>query len=178
MANINVGRKSGLILRAGQMRRKTLWLGTAGSNITIATAGTAIIATSLSASGLGLVPFTVIRTRGMLNLRSDQEAASESQGVAYGHCKVSEQAVAIGVTAVPTPVTDSESDLWFVYQDIMNHLQVTPAGTGPSNQTFEFDSKAARKVEDGESLISVLETRAFSDGAGILVAFRQLIKLH
>ena len=35
---------------------------------------------------------------------------------------VSDQAVAVGVSAIPTPVTELSSDLWFVHQWIMNSV--------------------------------------------------------
>ena len=99
--------------------------------------------------------------------------------VGYGHAVVSEPAVAIGVTAVPTPVTDDVSDLWFVYESLMNDFLVTTdVGRLLAGVQLRFDSKAMRKVEDGEQMISVLENDGASDGSTTLTHFRQLIKLH
>ncbi len=42
----------------------------------------------------------------------------------------------------------------------------------------DFDSKAMRKVEDGDQMISVVEASSLSEGVIIDVMFRQLIKLH
>ena len=68
----------------------------------------------LNAAALALRPFTVVRTRANLIIRSDQQAASELFEVAYGETVVSEQASAAGVVSVPTPVTEDASD-WHVY---------------------------------------------------------------
>ena len=56
----------------------------------------------LSAIGLALRPFTLIRVRGIFTIASDQSAATETQVGALGVAVVSEQAASIGVTAVPT----------------------------------------------------------------------------
>jgi len=160
------------------MVRESLWVGGSAGEVTLAAANTASLLRSANATLLGLRPFTVVRNRGWLMVRSDQTAASESQQVGYGLCVVSDQAVAIGVTAVPTPATDLSSGLWLVYESITNHLQVTPAGTGPSNQVKSFDSRAMRKVEEGQDLITVAESYVTSSGLILFSVERTLIKLH
>jgi len=179
MANIRVGRKSGFIERGGRMRRESVWLASGEIFTTFAAANTAVLLTSLGATLLALRPFTVVRTRGILSIQSDQAAAIENQFFAYGHCVVSDQATAIGVTAVPTPDTDDTSDLWFVYERLMNR---TSGGltdlTSNLMAVRYFDSKAMRKVEDGQDLISVGEASVNSSGLSLTSHFRELIKLH
>ena len=150
-------------------------LGTVAS--TLSGAPTAVLASSLNAAGLALRPFTVIRTRGWLEVHSDQIASSESYVGDFGMCVVSDQAVAVGVTAVPTPLTDKGSDLWHVYEQLGSRL-FAGDGTGTNElgvQKF-FDSKAMRKVNDDQDLIAVVENEI----AGCIVTFsgRILIKLH
>ena len=70
---------------------------------------------SLNAAALALRPFTIVRTRFLVSVVTDQVAADELVLGALGMAVVSDQAVAIGVTAVPTPITDMGSDLWFVH---------------------------------------------------------------
>ncbi len=93
---------------------------------------------------------------------------------------MSEQAVTVGVTAVPTPDSDSGSDLWYVFETQLGVLRVASAiGLEESGGVHtKFDSKAMRKVNDGEQSVSVIETTSVSLGATVNVAFRQLIKLH
>jgi len=71
--------------------------------------------TSLATAGLALRPFTVIRSYVSILVVSDQAAAIEKQLGAIGIVVVSEQAFAIGVTAIPTPITDAGSDLFLLH---------------------------------------------------------------
>jgi len=98
----------------------------------------------------------------MLYIRSDQSTATEGQIAQYGSVVVSEQAVAIGVTAIPTPVAVSGSDLWFVYETMVSDFTLgggglAAAGGSKIGESFPIDSRAMRKVEDGQDVVSVLE---------------------
>ncbi len=182
MANINVGRKSGFIVRGGARKRETLWIGGASFQQTLATTTTAVLITSLNAVALALRPFTIVRTRGMIRVMSDQSGASETWGASYGRAVVSDQASAIGVTAVPTPTTDNASDLWFVFEFVAGRFAFgSTASFIEIGQERIIDSKAMRKVEDGQDVISVGE----GPGAGLTATgsiihgfTRMLVKLH
>ena len=180
MAGVARSRKSGYTLRSGVMRRESLWFEVSPS-IQSSAPGVAVLLASLNTAALGLRPFTVVRTRGPLFIRSDQQAATEPYQAAIGLAVVSDQSVAIGVTAVPTPVTDSGSDLWFVYQ-WMQGAFIFNSGIGATESgstQIQVDSRAMRKVEDGQDVIIVQETAAVqSTGSQLLSAFRILIKLH
>ncbi len=173
-----MARKSGFVRRNNVMRRETQWFaGTTTSN-GLAAASTAVLAASLNAAALALRPFTVIRTRGWVHMRSDQVAASELVVVHYGLAVVSDQAVGIGVTAVPTPATDNGSDLWFTYVSGAVFENVDANVSGVDQLLIPIDSKAMRKVEDGQDVVAVVETDAQSLGAQATAFFRLLIKLH
>ena len=156
-------------------RRETTWFQFTPASFTMAAASTAVVAFSLNAAALALRPFTIVRTRFELQLQSDQAAAIERQQAALGMAVVSDQAVAVGVTAVPTPITDLASNLWFVHQlifaDESNLTDRTRSATRMS-----VDSKAMRKVEVGQDMVIVIETGAFSSGAILEVGGRMLIK--
>jgi len=98
----------------------------------------------------------------------------------YGHAVVSDQAVAIGVTAVPTPNVDNGSDLWFVFEAVMSDIKVGSDQTGFGRVGIEriIDSRAMRKVEDGQDLVVVAEAGTGSDGMNMGHYVRTLIKLH
>ncbi len=179
MANISRSRKSGLFLRGGKSVRETSWVASEVVQGVMAAPSTAILLTQFAADALALRPFTIVRTRGVLYGRSDQSSVSEDYSVSYGHCVVADQAVAIGVTAVPTPMSDSPSDLWFVYETIIGQLLVTTdiSRIEPGSMV-KFDSKAMRKVEDGQNAISVVETSSLSNGVLVQALIRCLIKLH
>jgi len=179
MANIRPARRSGRILRGGRMVRESLWFFWAPVNANMGAASTAILTNSLNAAALALTPFTVVRVRGSMLLGSDQETTSEFYQAALGFAVVSIQASAIGVTAVPTPFTDAGSDKWFVYESIVGQVRVSSAiGIWEAGVRREFDSRAMRKVEDQEDIVSVVETSSISLGANLAMSARVLIKLH
>ena len=161
-------------------RRETRWLNLDPVTATLGTGGTAAITHSLTTEELALRPFTVVRTRGVLHVQSDQTAASEVYNAALGIAVVSAQAEAIGVTAVPTPNADRESDLWFLFEEITGQFLFADATgfiEGAGGLIRHFDSKAMRKVEDGQDIVVVIEN-FFSAGTQVTVSGRMLIKLH
>ncbi len=178
MANIRTGRRSGLVLRGGRNRRETAWLDTVFTNTTLGVSGTAVLINSLNAAALALRPFTVVRVRGQMLVVTDQAAASENFVGNLGKAVVSDQAVAIGVTALPTPGTDRSSDLWFVYESIIGEFRFDSNVGTREEFSRPYDSKAMRKVEDGQDLVTVVE--AGIGGSGLIISHvgRTLIKLH
>ena len=160
--------------------RQSLWLFVDTSITNLVTASTAALIGSLNAAALALRPFTVVRTRGFFGIRSDQIVTSESYDGALGYSVVSDQASAIGVTAVPTPETDRGSDFFFVYESLMGRFQdQTSAGFHDNALTWtQFDSKAMRKVDEGSDLVITIESSALGTGQTIHHSARILIKLH
>ncbi len=180
MANITVGRKSGFIRRSGVMRRETVWIAATVSNRTIAAASTAVVDRALNAAALALRPFTVVRSRYQTSIQSDQSAATEDQLGAMGQCVVSDQAVTVGVTAVPNPLTDIGSDLWMLWEGFnSSFLFKTAVGSDAQFATSRaVDSKAMRKVEEGQDLVVVMESGGTSGGFTLSTFGRVLLKLH
>jgi len=161
------------------MRRESLWFGGAEFQSTLVAANTVQLVSSLNAAALALRPFTVVRSRGTLHITTDAVAGSEDQWGAFGAAVVSDQASAIGVTAIPTPFTDSDSDLWFVYETmIQNFLVTTDIGRLLGGYQIPVDSRAMRKVEDGQDIVLVTEAGSLSAGIVLRGFIRQLIKLH
>ena len=141
-----------------------------------ATGGTIIF--SLNAAALALRPFTIIRTHFELALRSDQNSVNEVQAVALGMAVVSDQAVAVGVTAVPTPDTDMGSDLWFAHK-ILYAEETTLATLTKEGTRVSLDSKAMRKVDIGQDLVIVGEMiAAISSGLTFTCGGRMLVKVN
>ena len=122
---------------------------------------------------------TVIRTRGVVSIQSDQIVATEVQLGAYGIAIVTAQAVSVGITAIPHPVTDAAWGGWFFHTYFANSMKFgTAVGIQYDRATnFEIDSKAMRKVDEDERLVAVVEN---SSGAGMEIwdSFRLLSKVH
>ncbi len=136
-------------------------------------AGAFILDQSLLAPGL--VPSTIVRVRGTLWVASDQASASEEPFGALGFSVVSDPARLIGITALPTPITDEGSELFFVYQAFQTFFAT---GQGVVWQRYDFESKAMRKFEDGEAIVVTLENASAAFGLEYLLKFRLLLKLH
>jgi hypothetical protein len=102
----------------------------------------------------------------MIQIISDQNGADEQAFGAYGLAVVSAQAVAIGITAVPTPYTDADSDLWFVHGYWSCPVQFgSSVGFSNISERIDFDSKAMRVVSPDETIIVVIENGHASQGA-------------
>ena len=168
------------VVARSRSKRQTMWLFFSTVETTLAGAPSVAITNALNAAALALRPFTIVRFRGVIYVTSDQLAANERFGVSVGAAVVSDQSVGIGVTAVPTPVTDQGSGLFFMYETIFGRtLAGSGAGTGvPSNSGYErvFDSKAMRKVDVGQDVIMTVENEIA--GVNVITSGRMLIKTN
>ncbi len=173
------GRHRGVTRISRGPTRKSVWFGFQPLEVTIAAASTAVLSFSLNVAALALRPFTIVRTRGEIFYRSDQVASSENYGGNFGIAVVFDQAAAIGVTAIPTPVTDIGSDLFFVYEQMYGQLDSADAiGRLEIGHIHTFDSKAMRKVNQSEDVVVVQETPSFINSFFQVQSFRMLVKLH
>ena len=160
----------------GGTRRQTSWFQIDLAFTTQASAGSTVIY-NLNAAALALRSFTVIRTHMQCFLFSDQEAAVEQQAAAFGLAIVSDQAVAVGVTAVPTPSTEAASDLWFVHKWMLaDSVNLTDRAVG--GQPYSIDSKVMRRVDIGQDMVGVVERTSTGGGLILATAGRMLVKLH
>ncbi len=174
-----MARRTHGFVRGRGARRETVWFQFVPILGGLA-AGASSLGFTLNAAALALRPFTVVRTRGIFHVRSDQAAASEVYAASLGLAVVSEQATAIGITAVPTPYTDMGSDLFFVYEQVVSSLRfVNSTGfTDPSGLTIQFDSKAMREVDIGQDIAVTTEALAAGNGVDTVLGFRMLVKVH
>ncbi len=177
----NVRRSFGGSRIPQSLRRKTEWI--ASSDITTIqtlAASTAVldqILTAATVSSLG--PATIVRTIGTLWVKTDQVAATEIPFGAMGMTVVSEQASVAGVASVPVPITDETSDLFFTYVPWAASLILADAtGIIDGMQVYQFDSRAQRKVQDGDAVAVTLENASSVHGVGYVLKFRMLFKLH
>ena len=156
-------------------RRQTAWIATAPESVFIGISAATALLDSTFVFGQ---PETIIRVRGLLTIQSDQEAASEQPFGAVGLCVVSDQATAIGVTALPTPYNDAESDLWMMHRFWACPI-VAPTAVGITNVAvqYEFDSKAMRKITEDETLCLVIENAHANHAAFYRLDLRILHKV-
>ncbi len=169
-------------VRVRSVRRITRWLASADviSGATALAGGSAVLDQSLTAAEKLFRPFTIVRTRGTIWMSTDQVAAAENPFGALGFAVVSEAAATAGVGSIPTPISEEDSDLWYVHQFFALRI-LLGSGIGFATDGYartEFDSKAMRKVNNDEDVVVVVENGSDSDGLIYLLKFRMLIKLH
>ena len=173
MPNRIIRRSSAVAVRGP--RRKTEWFPSADiTGFTTLGAATFVVSQSLTAGELAKRPFTVVRTVGSIWITSDQVAASETPFGAVGFIVVSDKAVATGATAIPDPITQEGSDEWFTYTQFA--AQGGPL-SGRQISEYKFDSRAMRKVEDGEDIVIVVSNAHATAGLDFGIKFRLLVKL-
>ena len=141
-------------------RRRTGWDNGSGGIATLNT----VTSTSVALVGSGFIIFadgnTIVRTRGMIQciLTAADAPLSGFRG-AFGICIVSEDAFAVGVTAVPDPVDDAEWDGWFWHQfySLMQPITFAAQSTASAILTIPIDSKAMRKIGATDVVVLVGE---------------------
>jgi len=175
MARRSLNRRSG-------PRRQTEWLAREFNTGPISIPGVSFVFDSaLDAAELAKLPFTITRTVGMLSIFSDQAIIAEFGHGAFGALVVSEKAATTGVTALPDPVTEANSDEWFLYGewDTTNRVDAGGSAGFGGKHTIMFDSKAQRKVQEGEQIAFMIANAAAAGNAvQYFWQFRLLIKLH
>ena len=159
------------------VRRKSLWVGVTPASTTLSASGAALVYVNNAALD-ALRPFTVVRTIMDFFLVSDQAAAIETQAAAFGWAVVSDQAAAAGIVSLPTPFTEIGSDLWFFHRVLFGDESAVVDKTR-GGRYIHMESRAMRKVVDGEDMVGVVESDP-TIGAGCIVASagRILVKLN
>ena len=165
-----MARRSGLIVPARQSSktsRRPSWAGGPIGAVGMTATGTAIYATG-SQSVVDNV--TIIRTRGLLEIRLES-AATLGDGFrgAVGICVVTENAFNAGIGSIPTPIVDVAWDgwLWYSHFALFNVTGTIADGVNAvtASQRIWIDSKAMRKTRVTDvavAVIAALETGAAS----------------
>ena len=162
------------------VKRATKWLGSATitdkTNLTAATAILDQAFTSAQIDVLAAAGGTIIRTRGSLWVAPDTQAAVEQPFGALGMMVVREQARVAGVASIPTPVTESPDDGFFVHQwwQAGIHFGTAVAFTNLWSR-YDFDSKAQRKFTGDDAIVVTLENGNATDAVDFILQFRMLI---
>ena len=179
-------RRGGFVRVSGAgPRRATRWLGSV-DEFAQQGIGAGISVLDQSFTGVQieeLGPFTITRTIGSLWVASDQVIAQENGLVALGMSVISEQARAAGVASIPSPFANIANEQFFVYAAGLFSAEVSVGSPttligGAWFTRTDFDSRAQRKVENGDAIAVVLENSSAGAGAAYWLMFRMLIKVH
>ena len=144
--------------------------------------GTTVVGTAKFVGTFGIAsgtsPVTLVRTRGIVSARLSAFAGSPSiMRLVFGLIVINSDAAAVGVTAIPGPLTDSEND-WIVWTPL-TLLTAGAAEAGVDHFDRQLiDSRGMRKLKFGDVITAVIEVE--SDVAGNTVdigyAFREQFK--
>ena len=155
--------------------RKTTWFQFLPVETTLAGSAATSLVFALNAVALAMRPFTIVRTHWYVKLQSDQAASVENQAIGVGLGVVSDRAVAVGVSAVPLPISQMSSSDWFLHTIVFGD-GVCSTDTMTDSRYVEIDSKAMRKVEIGEDIVVVLEGGGVGAGSFVTQGGRMLVK--
>jgi len=145
-----------------RQKRKVSWnVGPGGTTLTqVVASGSVIVGAIVNTIVDGI---TCVRLRGQLTFYlSAATAADDGFSGAFGIAKVRAAAAAVGITAVPTPITDV-ADEWLYHRFFHIHAPAAFAATGYASDSvaasmqIDVDSKAMRKMTQGDSLVAVVE---------------------
>ena len=161
-----MARPHGARRRSGSNRRRTAWALSVGGGASVAqsAAGTVILGSGAAPTVEGL---TIARIRGELVVSiASQAAGSDEVRMTYGICQVTDDAFAIGATAMPDPNGDAFWDGWMWHQFVNFDSQTTSVGIdGVFSVRIPIDVKAMRKLPVGMTLVLLSE---FSDESGTI----------
>ena len=100
-------------------RRKTQWGGLADQGlVAVASGGSTLIASTAFEA-----PGTIVRSRGNLTVQPQSFSADVTIVGAFGIGLVTAEALAIGITALPTPFRDSDWGGWIVWQAFTHRFE-------------------------------------------------------
>jgi len=163
--------RSGFPARS-RSRRMTAWdLGPNSVGQTISADGD-----TLWSNGIAVLEpkLTIVRIRGHVELNL-QTAGTAGDGFfgALGIGVVTDQAFGIGITAVPSPLDESDWDGWMWHQFFSMHSITATIADGVNSractQRYQIDSKAMRIVEDSVTLFAAI---------GVTEAGASTLRLH
>ena len=159
-------------------RHNRAWSGVHSVTTTAVAAGAKVLLGSFAPTTSGDV--TVLRSVGVISIKSDQAVSTELQQGSFGMIVVTDVALATGITAIPGPVTNMADDGWFLFQSF--HQEFTfLTGVGFNNNgmnSMQFDSRAKRIVEDGRSIAIVVENANASHGFDVAFTIRLLSEVY
>ncbi len=147
--------------RGGGKRRGTTWIGPADQGYVAVATNTKVLVGSFDPFAVGMINPTLIRTRGGLSVIPGAFTADVAFIWAYGIGIVSDQAFAAGAASIPGPFTDSDWDGWQTWISGSARFEFGDAtGFELQSEIQQVDSKAMRKVTDGETIVVMAESQA------------------
>ena len=163
----------------------TVWVGYAQQSGILVADTLKVLISSFALSTVDMV--TVVRNRGLLSVRPENQSINLEVTGAFGIGMVSSPAFTAGITAVPTPITDAGDEGWLYWTAFtvtcpqIGSAAALGVAAGGSSAMFRatVDSKAMRKFPTDRTLYAAIEVGTEVGTASIDVFFdsRMLVKL-
>ena len=169
--------------RSGTFRprrvRNLSWTGTVATTHTALAASSKVLVSTIIPSNVN-IDETVLRLVGGLHIISDQLSANEGQYGALGVIKITDVAFAVGISAIPDPISDVEDDGWMLYVPFVNDFAFNSGVgfDGNAGNWFPFDSKSKRTIEDGNRLAVVIANASSTLGLSFALYMRTLVMVR
>ncbi len=168
--------------RQSQVRRRTpnrSWSGTQTVAFTVIPAASKVLLSTFVLSNPN-IDETILRVVGGVGVASDQNVASEAQIGAVGLHLITDNAFAIGITAIPDPITDITSDGWFMYQlfNQRNNFATAVGFDSIQMMWYPIDSTAKRVIVEGSRVAVVAANAHATNGMQIGLSFRMLMQVR
>ncbi len=146
------------------------WANIPAVGLSISTSGT-----NIGGSLVFLVPATILRFRGRLQMQFDAtQQAGDEMVLTFGLGVISSDAFDAGGGSVPDPAGEPEYPwLWWGAFHLHSELTLGQNQWGTNNQVVDVDSKAMRKIKPGQSLAWVVQSVAITGAPETLIDFLQ-----
>jgi len=151
-------RRSGFRGRTG--RSPTNWAGFTAADATVADATKQIVGSVIPLAGSSHE--TVVRIVGDWNVTG----AGVAGPVVIGALVVTDAAFAAGAASIPGPITDLNDDVWMFISSVAR------GGVSVTHIERQFDSRAMRKVDEGNSLVFMIENQT-----GANIGFTMFVRI-
>jgi len=152
--------RRGFPARGGRKRQST-WIAPADQATVNVASGTSVIIASFDPAGAGMLAPTIVRSRGAVGIVPTFSGADLAISGAYGVCIVSDEAFAAGTASIPRPFDDADWGGWFVWRSFFGKFEFDVQGNVfPNNLIDQVDSKAMRKVSNGETIVMMAESQS------------------
>ena len=157
--------------RRSAPRRATFWEAVSSTTMTTITAvagvGSNVTAIVLESETDSVPNPTVVRVRGQIFAQAGAGANAQGDVIQIAHAimVVDAKQLAIGVTAMPLPLTSNSEDfLWYGTQFIAQNDQTTVLNNSSNFDKLMVDSKAMRKMTLNQVLVMVTEIDVLQGG--------------
>jgi len=168
-------RQSRQLVRRSGSRPNRSWAASTPAAATAVAAATKVLLSTFTLSNPN-IDETVLRTVGQISVSTDNTTGSETQAGAFGLIVVSDAAVAVGASAIPGPTSDAGDDGWYVYVPFsFSSVAISAVGQHfDLSHRIEFDSKAKRILQEGQTIAVMVENVHASHAFNIHPIFRSL----